>query len=108
MSKTKTYLELIEQCREIIEFDTARIDQPSENTLFLIVGFNRNTKDNEGQWLKDGEPYDFDYVEEQVIAAGKTEEELLASVREYKRLCGMTMEDYLNEHFDIVRANQKQ
>lgn len=87
---------LVMRCREIIECDTARITIPYRE-MFLVIGFNRNTKDDEGQWVKDGEPYDFDYVAEQIVASGETEEELLASAREYKRLCGMTMEDYLRE-----------
>ena len=44
-------------------------------------------------WLDDGEPYDFDYVAEQTVASGGTEDELLASALEYKRLCGMPLRD---------------
>ena len=87
---------LVRRCREIIDCDTARISTPA-GKMFLVIGFNRNTKDDEGQWIKDGAPYDFDYVAEQTVASGETEEELLASAREYKRLCGMTMEEYLRE-----------
>jgi hypothetical protein len=84
------------RCREIIDCDTARISTPA-GKMFLVIGFNRNTKDDKGQWMKDGEPYDFDYVAEQTVASGETEDELLASALEYKRLCGMTMEEYLRE-----------
>ena len=91
------------KCRKIIDCDTARISQ-TLGTMFLVIGFNRNTKDDEGQWIKNGEPYDFDYMEEKVVASGNTEEELLASAREYKRLCGMTMEEYLSE----ITAEDKQ
>ena len=73
------------RCREIIDCDTARISTPA-NKMFLVIGSNRNTKDDEGQWTKDGEPYDFDYVEERVVASGETEDELIASAREYKRM----------------------
>lgn len=90
------YNKIIRQCREIIECDTARITTPC-GRLFLIIGFNRNTKDDEGQHFKNDEPWDFDYVRERVVASGDTEEELLASAREYKRICGISMEEYLSE-----------
>lgn len=33
--------------------------------------------------------------EKQVIASGDTEAELVASAKHYKKLCGMSMEEYL-------------
>jgi hypothetical protein len=84
--------------------DTARIAKPT-GKLFLILGWNRNTaKDREkdpsaGQWYKNKEPIDFDYVAEKVVASGNTEKELIASAKEYKRLQGMTVEEYLRERF---------
>jgi hypothetical protein len=65
--------------------------------MFLIIGFNRNTKDDAGQWMQNGKPYDFDYVEEHVVALGKTEDELMESAREYQRVRNMTIEEYLRE-----------
>ena len=63
--------------------------------MFLIIGFNRNTKDDEGQWVdENGVRKDWDYVQESVIASGFTEDELIASTVEYVRLCGMTWEEY--------------
>lgn len=52
----------------------------------MIIGFNRNTKDDPGQWMKNGEPIDFDYVSEKVIANGKDLKELWKSVKFYRRL----------------------
>lgn len=69
--------------------DTARISRPC-GKYFLIIGWNRNTKQDEGHWERNGEPYDFDYVQEQVIASGETPEALLRSAREYKSLIGKT------------------
>lgn len=96
--------ELSAKCMEIVECDTSRIrkfDSPIDGKMFLVIGFNRNTKDDSGQWCKDAlgkEPIpDWDYVEEKVVASGKTEEELIESAKEYKRLCGMTMTEYLTE-----------
>lgn len=88
--------ELIKKCREIIKCDTARISKPL-NKMFLIIGFNRNTKDDEGQHVKNGVLFDFDYVNESVVASGFTESELLSSAKEYQRLCGITMDEYLKE-----------
>ena len=89
---------LIAKCKEIIEFDTARIIKPIDK-MFLIIGFNRNTKNDDGQkWLFNDETKDFDYVQESVIASGCTEEELINSVKEYKRLCGMSWEEYFEEN----------
>ena len=91
---------IVARCKEIIECDTARISHLNEK-MYLIIGFNRNTKDDEGQWIKDGEPYDFDYFSENVVASGRTEEELIESLVEYKRVCGMTAEEYLMEQIDL-------
>lgn len=73
--------------------DTARISRPLGN-WFLIVGRNRSTRDKDyvGQWTKNGKAYHFDFVEERVIASGKTEAELIKSAKEHKRLakgCGV-------------------
>lgn len=87
---------IIEKCREILECDTARICLAG-GTMYFILGFNRNTKEDEGQWFKNDEPIDFDYVNETVVASGRTEEELIDSVKEYKRLSEITWEEYFKE-----------
>ncbi len=94
----KRFEKLIAQCREIIKCDTARISKPCE-TMFLIIGFNRNTKDDIGEvWInQDNKRIDFDYVQESVVASGKTSKELIASAKEYQRLCGITWEQYFKE-----------
>ncbi len=74
--------------------DSIRISTPLD-TMFLIIGFKRHTKDVPGQWLKNGEPFDFEYIEEKCIASGNTEAELISSAIEYKRLCNMTIEEYI-------------
>ena len=88
--------EISEKCKEIVTCDTARISKPlDDGKMFLIVGFNRSTKDDEGQWVdENGERRDFDYVQESVIASGFTEKELINSTKEYVKLCGMTWEEY--------------
>ena len=84
--------EISEKCKEIVTCDTARISKPlDDGKMFLIVGFNRSTKDDVGQWVdENGERRDFDYVQEYVIASGFTEKELINSTKEYVKLCGMT------------------
>lgn len=64
---------------------------------FLLLGWNRNTKDGSDQWFKNGQPFDFDYVEEKVVASGATDEELHKSAQEYVRISKLTMEEYLGE-----------
>jgi hypothetical protein len=90
---------LIAKCRKIVKCDTARISKPGDR-MFFIIGFNRNTKDDDSgsMWInQDGKRIDFDYVQESVIASGSTEKELIESVKEYQKLCGMTWEQYFEE-----------
>jgi len=87
---------LAERLRGMFDADTARITRPL-GRMFLVIGSKRNTKNDLGQWARDGEPFDFEYTEEKVIASGYTEEELIASAEKYKRLLNITMEEYLAE-----------
>ena len=80
--------------------DTARITDPM-GTKFLIIGWNCNTRDDADQWTKNGEPINFDYIKEAVVASGKTYTQLIASAKEYKRLSGMTTEEYIRELLGI-------
>lgn len=92
MKATSSQMErFVKRAVKYLGCDTARISQPCD-TLFLIIGTNRNTKkDREedrttGACYKDGELYDFDYIEEHVIANGKDFKELWESVKFYRRL----------------------
>lgn len=86
---------LVRRFVRMFKCDTARITSPL-GKHFLIIGHNRNTKDNPGVWRdENGNRQDWDYVQEQVIASGDTEAELVASAKHYKKLCGMSMEQYL-------------
>ena len=89
---------LSSKCMEIIECDTARISMTGCK-MFLIIGFNKNTKDLPGQFYKGAdimgmEAVDWDYIEEKVVASGKTDSELIESAKEYKRLCSITILEY--------------
>jgi len=88
---------ILNECREYIKCDTARISKPGDK-MFFIIGFNRNTKDDEGMWVNEhNERIDFDYVEEHVVASGQTKDELIESIKEYVRLSDMTWEEYFNK-----------
>lgn len=73
--------------------DTARISQPCGTYYFLVLGWNKHS---EGKWhAQDGKPINFDYVHEQVVAAGNTLRQLVASAKHYenkrKKLCQFKM-----------------
>lgn len=77
--------------------DTARIVTPC-GKMFLIIGWKKHTRNlKDRAWYKNGKRFDFEYTEEHCIASGTTMKELTASAKEYKRLCGMSMLDYLRE-----------
>ncbi len=93
--------------------DTARIVR-TRGTYFLIIGWKKNTKierengNDQGQWYKNGEPYDFDYTEEITIASGTTIEKLVKSAKHYKRVTKMKLSDYFRTELgaskDVVDA----
>ncbi len=88
---------LAEECRKYVKCDTARISKPMDK-MYLIIGFNRNTKDDEGVWIdQDGNRLDFDYVQETVIASGTNKKELISATKEYTRLLGVTWKQYFEE-----------
>jgi hypothetical protein len=78
--------------------DVAEVKKATD-TYFLILGWKRSTKDDtEGQWYKNGEPFHFKYVHRQVVASGKTLQELRKSADTYKRLEGMSWEEFFKEY----------
>jgi len=88
---------LAKECMKYVKCDTARISKPCDK-MFLIIGFNRNTKDDESTiTIKNNQRIDYDYVQELVVASGYTKEELIESTKEYQRLCGITWEQYFKE-----------
>lgn len=88
---------LAKECMNYVKFDTARISKPCDK-MYLIIGFNRNTKDDECICVnQDNQRIDFDYVQESVVASGYTKKELIKSTKEYQRLCGITWKQYFQE-----------
>jgi len=91
--------EIAKKCINYVKCDTARISKPCDK-MYLIIGFNRNTKDDETVWVnQDNQRIDFDYVQEFVVASGYSKDELIDSAKEYQRLCGITWEQYFRELF---------
>ena len=83
--------EVTEHMKTMFACDTARISSPV-GTHFLVLGWRKNTRENENsQWMRsdpDGttERMDFDYIDEKVVASGRTKDELITSAEEYKAL----------------------
>jgi hypothetical protein len=91
---------MIDTFKEQFKCDTARISVASRK-MYLIIGWNRNTKDIPGQWYEfvNGKsiPRDLDYIEEKTIASGYTATELIESANEYEKLSVMTWEQFFND-----------
>lgn len=71
----------------MFDCDSARVLR-FPGKMFLIIGWKRSTKDDR---------IIFDYLQEQVIASGSTEAELLLAAREYKRISKMSPEQHFKE-----------
>ena len=103
---------LLDRFTRMFGCDQARITSPSENH-FLILGWKSNTAEDRkknpeaGQWTKDGVPYDFDYIHEEVVASGRTEAELITYAEHYKRLMGLTMEQYMAEMVALSQGERE-
>ena len=92
-----------EQFKKMFNCDKARISIVGDK-MFLFIGFNKNTKDDQGQWVNEkGEVKNWDYVSEQCVASGKNGKELIESAKKYKELESLTWKDF----FDDKGINQK-
>lgn len=92
---------LLRRFKRMFKCDSVRITKPL-TTMFLIIGNKRSTRkdkrENGSVWVDErGKEKHWTYTTEQVIASGDTEAELIASAKHYKRLTGMTMEQYLKQ-----------
>lgn len=103
--------QLISRFKRMFKCDACELSRLGGKT-WLFLCWNRNTaKDREknaeaGQWMKDGEPYDFDYVKRQVVASGETVAELIESAKEYKRCCSEKWWQHFKRkgaHPDVVK-----
>ena len=76
--------------KSLLGCDSARVVKGLPGSkMFLIIGFKRNTRQDEGVWSDEhGTRKDWDYMQEHCIASGHTFTELVASAWDYKRLKG--------------------
>lgn len=78
---------LLKLFRRMFDSDGARLTAPLGETIFLVIGTTRNTKDAAGGWVDEkGERRDWDYLEERCVASGSTVDELIASAKHSLRL----------------------
>jgi len=95
MDVNDKYKKLRKKCKKIIgDCDTARVINV-DGILFLIIGYYRSNKNDDGQIFWNNEPYDFMYVNEHVIASGNSKSELIKSVKRYKKESKMSVKDLL-------------
>lgn len=84
--------------KEMFECDVTEVRKITD-TWFLILGWNRNTKEDKGiQSFRNGEPFDFAYVERHCVASGKNLRELRKSAELYKELTGISWKDYFEKY----------
>lgn len=90
---------LAERLRKMFGRDVARISKPVDR-MFLILGTIRNTRKDGPRWYRNNKRINFDFISEECVASGNTEDELIQSAEEYKRLLDApTKEDAWNEYF---------
>lgn len=77
---------LVRMFLRMFKCSAVRLVNPLGVQMFLIIGMKRHTKNDLGQWYKNGKPFDFSYIAEKVIASGITQAQLIASAKEYRRL----------------------
>lgn len=82
----------------MVKFDYARI-RKQFGSIWLFIGDYRHTReDKTAVWIdQDGNEKHFSYIDWRVVAHGDTWEEFMESAKEYFRICGMTMVEYLEE-----------
>jgi hypothetical protein len=89
---------LTRMLRMELGFDTARLSSPLGQGLFLIVGSNRNSRDDQAIFVdQDGNRLEFEYVDESCVAAGRTVNELVKSARDHARMRETTWEEFFDQ-----------
>jgi hypothetical protein len=93
--------EIIQFACQLLKADTARISCPISPHMFLIIGFNRNSRDDKHQWLdQDGLEIYYEYIDEQTVASGDTKENLIKSIESYKKALETLIEKFLQEVYE--------
>lgn len=76
------------------EKDCFNIRKPYEK-IFVIAGTKVSTKEDVGQWTKNGEPIDFEYFDKTIVASGNTMHEVIRSAQHHIHLREITTNEYL-------------
>jgi hypothetical protein len=71
-----------DQINELFECENVRIISPVD-TFYVIIEEEKSTKNDPGQWLKNDNPVDFEYLDETIIGCGETLKDLLDSAKEH-------------------------
>lgn len=87
-----TQSEIVAYCKRELLCDSARFTYLGEK-IFLVVGWRKATEQGNGQWYRNGEPWDFDYLEEHCIAVGHTLDEVMRHARYFNMLEGVDREE---------------
>ena len=92
---------LLNECKDILSDISPKIDtyeiENVNNTLFLIIGYKKHTKDIHDSITIDehGNRVDYAFTERTVIASGLDSDSLIASVKYYTNIYNMPMADYV-------------
>ena len=92
---------MIDKYKDIIGYDTARIEKVNDK-LFFIIGYNKNTKSDKYKCFKNGKQWDYDYCDEKVIASGTTNADLEHDLQEYIRISRLSQTDWIKEILPYV------
>lgn len=94
---------LLNECKDILSDIIPKIDTYEinivNNTLFLIIGYKKHTKDIHDSITIDerGNRVDYAFTERKVIASGLDSNSLISSVKYYKSIYNMPMDDYVKK-----------
>jgi len=94
---------LLNECKDVLSDIIPKIDTYEinivNNTLFLIIGYKKHTKDIHDSITIDerGNRVDYAFTERKVIASGLDSNSLISSVKYYKSIYNMPMDDYVKK-----------
>jgi hypothetical protein len=103
--ETINLISLLNECKDILSNIIPKIDiyeiENINNTLFLIIGYKKHTKDIHDSITIDehGNRVDYEFTERTVIASGLDSDSLIASVKYYNNIINMTIDEYIKKEW---------
>lgn len=83
MRKKLTERKILRMTCSLLECDSARIESPCGDQMFMIIGYKETSN---GEWVNEKEEKQvFNYLDEKVIAKGRTLEELWKDILKYNK-----------------------